>query len=151
MLSQKRSGPHPKYGTIYFWCLAGVFLTMAGLAAARWAEDYHLFVLGAFSLLAAYLGRQARRQRWRHWIRLHITGMGGSYVLLMIAFYVDNGKQLPIWKDLPPFSYWLVPAAIGIPLILAPYYGIPLLVSRDAANRRANVRIDAWHHQFQME
>ena len=86
MLSQKRPGPHPQYGTIYFWCLAGVFLTMAGLAAARWAEDYHLFVLGAFSLLAAYLGRQARRQRWRHWIKLHITGMGGSYVLLLIAF-----------------------------------------------------------------
>ena len=98
MLSQKRAGRHPRYGTIYFWCLAGVFLTATGLAAARWAEDYHLFVLGALSFAAAYFGRQARRRRWRNWARLHITGMGTSYVLLLIAFYVDNGKQLPVWK-----------------------------------------------------
>jgi hypothetical protein len=57
MLSQKRAGRHPRNGTIYFWCLAGVFLTAAGLAAVRWAEDYHLFVLGALSFAAAYLGR----------------------------------------------------------------------------------------------
>jgi hypothetical protein len=36
MLSQKGAGRHPRYGTIYFWCLAGVFLTATGLAAARW-------------------------------------------------------------------------------------------------------------------
>src|SRR2546428_12617293 len=54
MLSQKRAGRHPWNGTIYFWCLAGVFLTMAGLAAVRWARDYHLFILGALSFAAAY-------------------------------------------------------------------------------------------------
>jgi hypothetical protein len=117
MLSQKRAGRHPRNGTIYFWCLAGVFLTMAGLAAVRWAQDYHLFILGALSFAAAYFGREARRHRWRHWIRLHITGMGSSYVLLLIAFYVDNGKSLPLWRELPSFAYWLLPAVIGIPLI----------------------------------
>jgi hypothetical protein len=40
MLSQKRAGHHPRYGTIYFWCLAGIFLTASCLAASRWAEDY---------------------------------------------------------------------------------------------------------------
>jgi hypothetical protein len=85
MLSRKRPGRHPRYGTIYFWCLAGVFLTSTSLAAVRWAEDYHLFILGALSFAAAYLGRQARRQRWRYWVRLHIAGMGASYVLLLIA------------------------------------------------------------------
>ena len=39
--------------------------------------------------------------------------MGTSYVLLLVAFYVDNGKQLPIWKDLPHFTYWLLPIAAG--------------------------------------
>jgi hypothetical protein len=24
MLSPKRAGRHPRYGTIYFWCLAGI-------------------------------------------------------------------------------------------------------------------------------
>jgi hypothetical protein len=118
MLSQKRAGRHPRYGTIYFWCLAAVFLTATILAAVRWAEDYHLFILGASSFAAACLGRQARRRRWRYWVRLHISGMGASYVLLLIAFYVDNGKSLPLWRELPPIAYWLLPAAIGIPLIV---------------------------------
>ena len=57
MLSRKRAGRHPRNGTIYFWCLAGVFLSAAGLAAVRWAQDYHLFILGALSFAAAYFGR----------------------------------------------------------------------------------------------
>ena len=117
MLSQKRAGRHPRNGTIYFWCLAGLFLTAAGLAAVRWAQDYHLFILGALSFAAACFGREARRHRWRGWVRLHIACMGTSYVLLLIAFYVDNGKSLPLWRELPPVAYWLLPAAVGIPLI----------------------------------
>jgi hypothetical protein len=126
MLSQKRPGRHPRYGTIYFWCLTGLFLTATGLAVVRWAEDYHLFILGALSFAAACLGRQARRQRWRNWVRLHITGMGLSYVLMLIAFYVDNGKQLPLWKELPPIAYWLLPATVGIPLIVCALLWHPL-------------------------
>jgi|SRR5450432_168023 hypothetical protein len=126
MLSQKRAGRHPRYGTIYFWCLAGVFLTAGGLAAVRWAQDYHLFVLGALSFAAAWLGRDARRRRWRNWVRLHITGMGSSYVLLLIAFYVDNGKSLPLWRELSPVAYWLLPAAVGLPLIVRALLWHPL-------------------------
>src|SRR5579864_630842 len=85
MLSPKRAGRHPLYGTIYFWCLAGIFLTASVLAVVRWAEDYHLFILGTLSFAAAYLGREAKRQRWRNWARLHIAGMGTSYVLLLVA------------------------------------------------------------------
>jgi hypothetical protein len=131
MLSQKRVGRHPRYGTIYYWCLAGVFLTAASLAAVRWADDYHLFILGALSFAAAYLGHQARRRRWRYWVRLHITGMGASYVLLLIAFYVDNGKSLPFWKELPPTTYWLLPAVIGIPLIVRALLWHPLVRQPD--------------------
>jgi hypothetical protein len=126
-LSQKRAGRHPRYGTIYFWCLTGVFLTATGLAAVRWAEDYHLFIVGALALAAAYLGRQARRRRWRHWVKLHITGMGSSYILLLTAFYVDNGKSLPLWKELPSIANWLLPAAIGIPLIVRALLRHPLV------------------------
>lgn len=126
MLSPKRAGRHPQYGTIYFWCLTGIFLTASGLAVVRWAGDYHLFILGTLSFAAACLGRQARRQRWRNWVRLHITGMGSSYVLLLIAFYVDNGKQLPIWKDLPHFTYWLLPLIVGVPLIVRALLWHPL-------------------------
>lgn len=129
MLSPKCAGRHPNYGTFYFWCLAGVFLTATGLAIVRWTEDYHLFILGALSFAAAYLGRQARRHSWNNWVRLHLTGMGASYILLLTAFYVDNGKQLPLWKDLPPITYWLLPAAVGIPLIVRALLRHPLVRS----------------------
>jgi len=127
MLSPKRTGRHPRYGTIYFWCLGGIFVTASGLAIVRWAEDYHLFVLGTLAFVAAYLGRRAKRRRWHNWVRLHITGMGSSYVLLVIAFYVDNGRQLPVWKDLPHFTYWLLPIAIGVPLIVRALLWHPLV------------------------
>jgi hypothetical protein len=31
---------------------------------------------------------------------------------------VDNGKSLPLWKELPPIAFWLVPAAVGMPIIV---------------------------------
>src|SRR5690349_16514309 len=131
MLSPKRAGRHPRYGTVYFWCLAAVFVTSSTLAAARWAEDYHLFALGILSFAAACLGRQARRQRWRFWVRLHIAGMGSSYVLLLIAFYVDNGKSLPLWRHLPALTYRLLPAIIGMPLIVHALLRHPLATRPD--------------------
>jgi hypothetical protein len=76
MLSVKRSGRHPSFGSIYFWCLGGVFVTAAGLSAVRWVQDYDLFILGASAFAAAYLGRTARRKRWNNWVWFHIAGMG---------------------------------------------------------------------------
>ena len=127
MLSVKRPGRHPWFGSVYYWCLMGVFVTASGLATVRWREDYHLFILGALAFAAAYLGRRARRKRWSNWVKLHITGMGMSYVLLLTAFYVDNGKNLPLWRELPPIAFWLIPAAIGIPLIARALLGHPLV------------------------
>lgn len=43
MLSPKRSGRHPGFGTIYYWCLAVVFLSATVLAAMRWSDDAYLF------------------------------------------------------------------------------------------------------------
>ena len=126
MLSMKRPGRHPRFGSIYFWCLTGAFVTVSALAAVRWRQDYRLFILGALAFAAAYLGRRARRKRRRNWVKLHITGMGLSYVLLLTAFYVDNGKNLPLWRDLPPITFWLLPAAIGVPLIVRALWRHPL-------------------------
>jgi hypothetical protein len=131
MLSQKRRGRHSTLGTTYFWCLLALFASATFLSIMRWTENYHLFVLGAVSFGSAWFGRSALRQRWRNWVRLHITGMSMSYVFLLIAFYVDNGKQLPIWKDLPPAAYWLLPLAASIPLIVRALLWHPLARGRD--------------------
>jgi hypothetical protein len=126
MLSNKRPGRHPTCGTIYYWCLSLVFASATVLSAMRWADDYHLFILGMLSFAAATVGRTARRRRWRNWARLHITGMGTSYILLLVAFYVDNGKNLPLWKELPPIAYWLIPIMLGVPLVVRALLRHPL-------------------------
>jgi uncharacterized membrane protein len=115
MLSRKGRGRHSTFGTIYFWGLAAVFASATGLAIVRWAEDYPLFILGGLAFTSAWLGRAAQRRRGP--VRLHIAGMGASYVLLLTAFYVDNGKNLPVWRALPQIAFWLLPSAIGAPII----------------------------------
>jgi hypothetical protein len=74
MLSVKAPGRHPRAGTWYFWLLASLFVTTTALSVMRWAHAYHLFVIGAFALAAAIVGREARRRRVRGWLRLHIAG-----------------------------------------------------------------------------
>ncbi|HLZ30285.1 MAG TPA: DUF2306 domain-containing protein [Chloroflexota bacterium] len=117
MLSPKRTGRHPNAGRIYFGALWVVCATAAGLAALRGPEDAYLVVLGTLSLAVASIGFVARHRRWPGWIRLHIVGMGTSYILLLTAFYVDNGPRLPVWDRLPVLAFWIVPGLIGGPLI----------------------------------
>ena len=137
MLSPKAPGRHPNFGAAYYWGLVAVFTSASALAVMRWQEDYHLFLLGMGSFTAAFIGRSARRQRWHAWARWHISGMGLSYVLLLTAFYVDNGHSLPLWKDLPSITYWLTPGAVGIPLIVLALLRHPL--ARRVASRAVRI------------
>ena len=134
MLSHKGRGRHSTFGTLYYWCLAVVVASATALSVVRWAENYHLFFLGALSLTAATVARTALRRRSRYWVGLHITGMGLSYILMLTAFYVDNGKNLPLWKELPQIAFWLLPAVLGIPLISYALLKHPL----SRRQRRAN-------------
>ena len=127
MFSKKQPGRHPRFGAIYYWCIVGLFATTTIFALMRWSHVYHLFILGALSFAAATLGRTAHRRRWPGWVRLHIGGMGLSYILMLTAFYVDNGKNLPLWKELPPIAFWLLPGAIGLPLIANALWRYPLV------------------------
>jgi hypothetical protein len=130
MLSAKAPGRHPRFGTLYFWLLASLFATATALSVMRWADAHHLFIIGAFSFTSAVIGREARRRRVRGWERLHIAGMGSSYVLMLVAFYVDNGKQLPPLNQLPPWTYWALPALIGVPIIIWALVRHPLVRQR---------------------
>jgi hypothetical protein len=95
----------------------------------RWAEDYVLFVLGALAFGLVALGRLAITRRWD--LRVHVSFMGASYIVMLTAFYVDNGKSLPVWKGLPPIAYWTIPALVGVPLILRALARHPLLREND--------------------
>ena len=118
MSTPKRAGRHPRAGSVYYWSLVVVTVTMAALSILRWPHDTHLFVLGILSFGAGTVGRMAKRRLWRGWLRLHIAGMAVSYILLLTAFYVDNGPHLPLWRTLPPLAFWLLPSLGGLPLMV---------------------------------
>jgi len=127
MLSAKRPGRHPHAGTVYYWALAVVFVTMSALAFSRWREDYRLFILGLLSFVAATIGRRAMRKLWPSWPRIHMTGMAASYILMVTAFYVDNGPNLPLWRELPPLAFWILPTLIGAPILINALLRHPLV------------------------
>ena len=118
MLAAKGPGRHPAAGSIYYWSLMVVFLTMTILSIIRWPADNHLLLLGIGSFAAGWVGRRARRRQQSGWVTVHVTGMALSYILLLTAFYVDNGPNLPLWRSLPRATHWLLPSLIGLPILL---------------------------------
>jgi uncharacterized membrane protein len=117
MLSPKRAGRHPAAGRCYLLALIAMVATALVLAIARPTTAY-LLMVGAVALAAAGVGYSARRIRWHGWLRFHITGMATSYIAMLTAFYVDNGPRLPLWRLLPPVTFWFLPGAFGLPLLL---------------------------------
>jgi hypothetical protein len=113
---RKARGRHTRLGDVYYAAICVVFATATGMAVLRWRQDHLLFLIGTVAFGAATTGLLARR---RHWPgdATHIIGMGGSYVALLTAFYVDNGRRLPVWDRLPTAAYWLLPSLVGVPLI----------------------------------
>ena len=105
MLSQKGRGRHSNFGTIYFWCLFGVFVSMSVLSFMRWAENYHLFVLGVLSFAAALFGRTAVQRRWHQWPRLvnhvrywHLADV--QTALMNVRFEGNNGHHADLTRCL---------------------------------------------------
>ena len=114
-IARKGSPRHIRAGRWYYRAITVVFTTATILAAMRWQQDYHLFILGAASFTAATIGYQHRR-RHRPGDTGHIAGMGAAYIVMLTAFYVDNGPHLPPLGHLPTLTFWLLPSAIGVPV-----------------------------------
>ena len=114
-IARKGSPRHIRTGRWYYRAITVVFITATALAAVRWEQDYDLFILGAAAFTAATIGYQHRR-RHRPGDTGHIAGMGTAYIVMLTAFYVDNGPHLPLWDHLPVLAFWLLPAAIGAPV-----------------------------------
>ncbi len=115
-LTRKGSRRHIRAGRWFYRAITVVFITATILAAMRWRQDFYLFILGAVAFTAATAGYQHRR-RHRPGDTGHIAGMGTAYVVMLTAFYVDNGPRLPLWDRLPTLMFWLLPSAIGAPVI----------------------------------
>ena len=113
---------------------------MSALAFSRWQEDYDLFILGVPSISAAWLGRTILQHRWHQCLRWHLTSMGASLILMITAFHLDNGKNLPLWRELPQMAFWFLPAMIGTPIILLVLRRHPLVIAYDRAGRNFKLR-----------
>ncbi|WP_222106440.1 DUF2306 domain-containing protein [Catellatospora sichuanensis] len=115
--ARKRPGRHPRAGTAYLWALSVVAATAVVMTGFRPREDAHLLVIAVVAVTLATFGRTARRRGREGWPTRHAIAMGGSYIALLTGFYVDNGSQLPLWDRLPHLAYWLLPTAVGAPLV----------------------------------
>jgi len=151
MVSPKGTRRHVRMGTAYFWAIAALVVTAAGLTAIRGPRDLPVFGLGLLALTLAGAGRHVRRHpgsrsqgtqsqspgtqsqsqetqsqsqgtesqsQGTQSHSPHILAMTSSYTVMLTAFYVDNGKNLPLADRLPGTAYWLLPAAIAVPLIV---------------------------------
>ena len=125
MRSVKGPGLHARFGTLYVWALLGAWMSASALAVLRWRQDWHLFLIGLFACVSALVARRAVRGA-RRGARVHLVGMACSYVLLLVAFYVDNGPQLPLWRALPPPAHWLIPSAVGALVAVRAFLRHPL-------------------------
>jgi hypothetical protein len=114
-VSRKGGRVHIASGRVYLGGIIGLASTMLVLATIRWPLDNHLAILGLIALGAALHGFINRRRHGSD--RWHILAMGGSFVVMLTAFYVDNGPFLPLWNLLPAWTYWVIPSLVGAPII----------------------------------
>lgn len=126
MFANKLKQSHQISGNVYFWSMIGSFVTVITLSVMRWPHNIHLLSIGTLAVIFTITGRQLAKSKRTNWTRLHTVCMGMSYLLLLTGFYVDNGKNLPLWKLLPQWMFYIIPSLVGIPIIIKEYFTHPL-------------------------
>jgi len=115
MLARKGSAMHKRCGRVYLAAFAVVSVSGGLLVVSRWPRFPHLLALGCLAAALA-LGGYAARRRPRP--TLHLLGMSGAYIVMLTAFYVDNGPKLPGWRLLPPVTFWFLPTLVAAPFLI---------------------------------
>jgi len=59
-----------------------------------------------------------------------------SFILLLTAFFFDNGKNLPLWNKFLSIAFWLLPGAVGTPFIVRALLWHPLVQRSKGSTRR---------------
>lgn len=113
MLTTKGSLRHRRAGDAYLGAVTILVLTASVLALEALAARRHLLTLAIVTFVLAAVGYAMRRRRPRRWRAYHLLAMGMSYIVMLTAFYVDNGPRLPLWWRLPTWTLWLLPSLVG--------------------------------------
>lgn len=110
MRAVKRRGPHTQLGEAYHWVMLAVCVSASALAILAIHRIWWFLPIAVFSYANALVGYVAAKRRRPGWLRVHIAGMGGSYIALITALLVVNvGDTLPV--------FWFLPTVLGSPLI----------------------------------
>jgi hypothetical protein len=139
MLAAKRPGTHTRAGELYHWAVLAVFATAVGLAALNWDEVWWLSLVGAGSYAFALVGYLAAKRRRPGWLGPHIAGQGGSYIAIVTATLIVNWQNLTGSEGIASPIAWILPTAIGSPLIAY----VTTQVALGRRPRRANVPASA--------
>jgi hypothetical protein len=87
------------------------------LSVNDWRENWFFVGIAVFSFSFALKGYRAFWRRGPGWMVEHLTGMGGSYIAMATAFSIQVAKYLPLHDRIPGFVWWVLPTAVGSPLL----------------------------------
>ena len=117
LLARKRRGRHTIVGEGYHWIMLSVCVTATLLAILDWQRLWWFVYIATGSYALALLGYVAAKRRWPGWLRVHITGQGGSYISMVTAVLVVNWQRLTGDSGLTSPWAWILPTVIGSPII----------------------------------
>jgi hypothetical protein len=102
----------------YHWTVLVVCVTAVVVSVVAWARLWWLVPIAALSYGLALAGYVGSRHRWPLWIRAH--AWGGSYIALVTALLVVSVRGVSAALEAVA---WILPAAIGVPLIVRAHTG----------------------------
>ncbi len=111
----------PSFGRLrdaYHWTVLAVCATATVVSVLDWARLWWLVPIAALSYGLALAGYLGSRRHWPLWMRAH--GWGGSYIALVTALLVVSARGV---SGVLEAVAWILPAAIGVPLIVRAHTG----------------------------
>ena len=113
--ARKRHGQHTTVGEAYHWIMLSVCVTAAVIAILDWQRLWWFVLIATGSYAFALLGYVAAKRRGPGWLRVHITGQGGSYIAMVTAVLVVNWQRLTGEPGVTSPWAWILPTALGPP------------------------------------
>lgn len=104
--------------TAYLWAVFATCLTAAVVSLLDWSRLWWLVPIAVLSFLLALVGYVAVRRGWPRWVGAH--GLGGSYIALVTALLVVSAGDISTTAEVVA---WILPAAVGVPLIVRAHRG----------------------------
>jgi hypothetical protein len=97
----------------YSWTVLIVCTTATAVSVLAWARLWWLVPIAALAYSLTLAGQLGSKLDWPAWVRAH--GWGGSYIALVTALLVVAARGVSAALEA---AAWLLPAAIGTPLIV---------------------------------